>query len=96
MPNSIYKQGNVEQALTLIKDGFPLCDDPDIGYEKPNMFGQHLAEMVTYIGNGAHYLLQTRAAVFNGELRDHFEQRNPALKAATTDGEATLSQRGIA
>jgi hypothetical protein len=80
----------------LIKDGYPLCDDRDIGYEKPNKFGKHLAEMVTYIDNGAHYLLQTRAAVFNDELRDNFERRFPALKAATNDGEATLSQWGIA
>ncbi|MEI8647105.1 hypothetical protein P4S73_02825 [Paraglaciecola sp. Hal342] len=29
---------------------------------------------------GAHYLLQTRTAVLNGELRNHFEEWFPAMK----------------
>ncbi len=29
---------------------------------------------------GAHYLLQTRTAVLNGELKDHFERWYPGFK----------------
>ncbi len=32
---------------------------------------------------GAHYLLQTRTAVLNGELRDHFERRYPEMSSDT-------------
>jgi hypothetical protein len=36
---------------------------------------------------GAHFLLQTRTAVLNGELRDHFEAWYPELKIGANDVE---------
>ncbi len=42
---------------------------------------------------GAHYLLQTRTSVFNGELRGHFEQRYPALRTAANDSESTMPEQ---
>ena len=42
---------------------------------------------------GAHYLLQTRTSVLNGELRGHFEQRYPALRTAANDSESTLPEQ---
>ena len=36
---------------------------------------------------GAHYLLQTRTSVLNGELRDHFEEWYPELSTGTHDEE---------
>ena len=37
---------------------------------------------------GAHWLPQTRTAVLNGELRDHFEQWYPEMKLDTDDVES--------
>jgi len=34
---------------------------------------------------GAHYLLQTRTAVLNDELRNHFERWYPEMKLDTND-----------
>ena len=42
---------------------------------------------------GAHYLLQTRTSVLNGELRGHFEQRFPALRTASNDSESTIPEQ---
>ena len=37
-------------------------------------------QQMQWTHQGAHYLLQTRAAVLNGELKDHFERWYPGLK----------------
>ena len=39
---------------------------------------------------GAHYLLQTRTAVLNGELRNHFEEWYPELSIGTNDEESEI------
>lgn len=39
---------------------------------------------------GAHYLLQTRTVVLNGELRDHFEEWYPELSTGTHDEESEV------
>lgn len=39
---------------------------------------------------GAHYILQTRTAVLNGELRAHFEGWHPTMKAGTNGCESTM------
>ncbi len=39
---------------------------------------------------GAHCILQTRTAVLNGELRDHFEEWYPDLSAGTNDEESEI------
>ena len=45
---------------------------------------------------GAHYLLQTRKAALNGELRTHFENRYPAMKVAVNDSEPTIPEQMVA
>ena len=39
---------------------------------------------------GAHYLLQTRTVVLNGELRDHFEEWYPELKVGRKAPDSNL------
>ncbi len=42
---------------------------------------------------GAHWLLQTRTAVLNGELREHFEQWYPGMKLGADDEEPNAPVR---
>ncbi len=45
---------------------------------------------------GAHYLLQTRTAVLNGELREHFERWYPELVVGKHTQESTLEMQKAA
>jgi hypothetical protein len=42
---------------------------------------------------GAHYLLQTRTALLNGELRDQFERWYPEMGAANDNAESDVSDK---
>jgi len=45
---------------------------------------------------GAHYLLQTRTAVLNGELRDHFEVWYPEMRVGDSDAEPSVPVKKVA
>lgn len=49
--------GNVERALDHMDDSYSLCDDPDLRYDKRRNLVQHVNDMITYIGNNAHLIL---------------------------------------